>query len=81
MRRFSAAFRFFADCFSKCLASTVFIIFDFFFPRENAPQYAMLDTAAREFLFCGEFFGVKDSRAFEFFKAIMVSYEGDKRSE
>lgn len=36
-------------------------------------QYAMLDNSAREFLFCLEFFGVKDPKATEFFKALMVS--------
>eukprot|EP00053_Salpingoeca_punica_P012338 m.110516 g.110516 ORF g.110516 m.110516 type:complete len:701 (-) comp15917_c0_seq1:1262-3364(-) len=34
-------------------------------------QYALLDNCAREFLFCSEFFSVKDARAYEFFKTVM----------
>eukprot|EP00730_Choanoeca_flexa_P000002 TRINITY_DN10000_c0_g1_i3.p1 TRINITY_DN10000_c0_g1~~TRINITY_DN10000_c0_g1_i3.p1 ORF type:complete len:591 (+),score=136.48 TRINITY_DN10000_c0_g1_i3:260-1774(+) len=34
-------------------------------------QKAMTDVSAREFLFCTEFFGVKESKAYEYFKEAM----------
>jgi hypothetical protein len=35
-------------------------------------QYALVEVGAREFLFCQEFFGMRDQKAYEAFKAILV---------
>lgn len=37
-------------------------------------QYSLLSNSAREFLFCSQFFGVKDTRAYELFKSVMVGH-------